>query len=117
MKEPQPRRVPPPRPPVTPSGVAGLAGPPLPDRNKLKLSRETKQWQLSPRALIDPPASTTKPSPAVSLYKAVFEYKASQGDELSLKKGELYEVAEKCHDGWFKGKHINTGNVGVCRNN
>ena len=97
--------VPPPRPPVTPSGGTG---PPLPDRNKLKVSQETKQWQLSPRALIDPPACS-KPC----LYKAVFEYKASQVDELSLKKGELYEVTEKCHDGWFKGKHINTGNVGV----
>ena len=105
--------VPPPRPPVTSSpGLAGPPLPPLPDRNKLKVSQETKQWQLSPRALIDPPASS-RPSPAVSLYRAVFEYKASQGDELSLKKGELYEVTEKCHDGWFKGKHINTGNVGV----
>ena len=49
----------------------------------------------------------------VSLFKAVFEYKASQADELSLKKGELYEVTEKCQDGWFKGKHINSGNSGV----
>lgn len=91
--------VPPPRPP----------GPPLPDRNKVK------QWQLSPRALIEPPKSCKASSSLVSpvVYKAVFQYKATQTDELSLRCGELYQVTEKCHDGWFKGKHINSGNVGV----
>ena len=100
--------VPPPRPPATPSVPPDdcECGPPLPDRKKMK------QWQLSPRALIAPPNSSSGP-PLPAVYKAVYEYKASQLDELSLKRGELYHVTEKCHDGWFKGKHINTGNVGV----
>ena len=40
-------------------------------------------------------------------------YKATQKDELSLRKGELYQVMEKCHDGWFKGKNMKTGKSGV----
>ena len=92
--------VPPPRPPVQ------QPGPALPDRNKMK------QWQLSPRALIEPPRPS-EPSSSSPVYKAVYQYKATQTDELSLTKGELYQVTEKCLDGWFKGKHINTGNIGV----
>jgi len=93
--------------------------PPLPDRNKQSTLESTKQWQLSPRALIEPPkpssvvSSGSKSSAVVPLYKAVFEYKAVQKDELSLRKGELFQVLEKCHDGWFKGKNIKTGKSGV----
>jgi len=138
--------VPPPRPPASQSSSPG---PPLPDRNKPKastvdgkkssatlaassVSDSTKQWQLSPRAFLDPPiAVTTSSSPASTpsslstgatssssvasqtIYKAQFEYKATQKDELSLRKGELYQVSEKCHDGWFKGKSVKTGKTGV----
>jgi len=141
--------VPPPRPP---SSLSSSPGPPLPDRNKPKgssvvdgrksavnqvvspVSDSTKQWQLSPRAFLDPPvtATTTSSSSASSIlspfppgatssssvashqiYKAQFEYKATQKDELSLRKGELYQVMEKCHDGWFKGKNMKTGKSGV----
>ena len=67
----------------------------------------TKQWQLSPRALIQPPkeakapppakatASRTPAQPSVSssskgtLYKGVFDYTAKQADELSLQVGLL----------------------------
>ena len=43
----------------------------------------------------------------------MYEYKAVQRDELSLRKGELYRVQEKCHDGWFKGTSLKTGQSGV----
>ena len=49
----------------------------------------------------------------MGLFKAVFDYKAAQSDELSLKKGDLYHVSEKCQDGWFKGKNLKTGKSGV----
>ena len=131
----------PPRPPssLTPSSSLisspsqSSPGPPLPDRNKVKqhpaasqvVTDSTKQWQLSPRAILDPPrssAKTSSSSPSRSssassqvtpVYRAVFEYEAVQKDELSLRKGELYSVMERCHDGWFKGKNVKTGETGV----
>merc|ERR1719431_2551246 len=57
--------VPPPRPPLPPPCPA------LPDRSKIK------QWQLSPRALIEPPHSSD-PAPTPPVYKAVYQYKATQ---------------------------------------
>ena len=124
--------VPPPRPPSTLSSH-GTPGPPLPDRNKQKQPssgpvmselESTKQWQLSPRALIHPPSVSTNSAVLSSSsvqstsstfpgYKAMYEYKAVQRDELSLKKGDLYHVTERCHDGWFRGRNIKTGKTGV----
>ena len=73
---------------------------------KISGQESTKQWQLSPRALIQPPkepnksASTSNHPPASSatstttsantnskgtLFKAIFDYNAKQADELSLK--------------------------------
>merc|ERR1740128_822570 len=133
----------PPRPPSSLTPSSSLisspsqfsSGPPLPDRNKVKqqpassslVSDSTKQWQLSPRAILDPPRSSvsakarsSSSSPSLSssvssqvVYRAVFEYQAAQKDELSLRKGELYTVMERCHDGWFKGKNVKTGQTGV----
>ena len=132
----------PPRPPssLTPSSSLisspsqPCSGPPLPDRNKVKqqpslVPDQTKQWQLSPRAILDPPRSSapakarsSSPSQSLSssvssqaspVYRAVFEYEAAQKDELSLRKGELYTVMERCHDGWFKGTNVKTGQTGV----
>ena len=124
----------PPRPPssLTPSSSfisspsQSSPGPPLPDRNKVKqhpaashvMPDPTKQWQLSPRAILDPPRSSASLSSSASsqvspVYRAVFEYEAVQKDELSLRKGELYTVMERCHDGWFKGKNVKTGKTGV----
>ena len=72
--------------------------------------------------MLDPPGSsslakTSSSSPSSSqvssVYRAVFEYQAVQKDELSLRRGELYTVSERCHDGWFKGKNVKTGKTGV----
>jgi len=91
----------------------------------------TKQWQLSPRALIQPPKEAKAPTPAKAmgskapaqtsvsssskgtLYKGVFDYTAKQADELSLQKGEFYTVGEMCVDGWYKGQSLRTGKSGV----
>ena len=73
---------------------------------KISGQESTKQWQLSPRALIQPPkepnktVSSSNHPPASSatststssttnskgtLFKAIFDYSAKQADELSLK--------------------------------
>ena len=43
----------------------------------------------------------------------MYNYKPQKSDELELKKGEIYSVSEKCHDGWFKGTVLATGLSGV----
>ncbi|XP_053360242.1 vinexin isoform X2 [Clarias gariepinus] len=34
-------------------------------------------------------------------YKAVYNYKPQNGDELELREGDIVQVMEKCDDGWF----------------
>lgn len=118
------------RPAPKPPGTTPASQPPkVPDRPKHTLTdglESTKQWQLSPRALIDPPVSTNKTkvdktaqvvantsTTTRAVYRAHYEYKSNQQDELSLKKGELYLVTDQCHDGWFKGQNLKTGATGV----
>jgi E3 ubiquitin-protein ligase SH3RF len=43
----------------------------------------------------------------------MYSYKPQKLDELELKKGELYSVSEKCHDGWYKGVSVRSGASGV----
>lgn len=44
-------------------------------------------------------------------YKAVYNYKPQNTDELELREGDIVQVMEKCDDGWFVGKsdkvHLN----------
>ncbi|KAL4594062.1 vinexin-like isoform X3 [Arapaima gigas] len=37
-------------------------------------------------------------------YKAVYNYKPQNVDELELREGDIVQVMEKCDDGWFVGK-------------
>jgi len=105
--------------PAQPAPKPPLEPPQVPERPKHTLGLETtKLWQLSPRALIDPPVSLSKENPSTShfsgtLYRALYDYNSTQHDELSLKKGDLYFVTEQCHDGWFKGKSLKSGKSGV----
>lgn len=59
--------------------------------------------------------ATTDPGPASSAcrYLALYTYKPQKGDELELRKGEMYYVLEKCQDGWFKGTSLRSGLSGV----
>ncbi|CAL1528326.1 unnamed protein product [Lymnaea stagnalis] len=62
------------------------------------------------------PDSTTNVQPGslmTPVYSALYNYKPQKEDELELHKGELYSVAEKCQDGWFKGACVRTGVAGV----
>lgn len=36
-------------------------------------------------------------------YKAVYNYKPQNSDELELREGDIVQVVEKCDDGWFVG--------------
>jgi len=107
--------------PAQPAPKPPLEPPRVPERPKHTLGLETtKLWQLSPRALIDPPISVSKEkeNPSTShfsgtLFRALYDYNSMQHDELSLKKGDLYFVTEQCHDGWFKGKSLKSGKSGV----
>ncbi|XP_070553591.1 E3 ubiquitin-protein ligase SH3RF3-like isoform X2 [Ptychodera flava] len=48
-----------------------------------------------------------------SVHRALYAYKPQKADELELKKGELYNVVDKCQDGWFKGVSLHDGSKGV----
>uniref|UniRef100_A0A3B5BIL2 SH3 domain-containing protein n=1 Tax=Stegastes partitus TaxID=144197 RepID=A0A3B5BIL2_9TELE len=39
-------------------------------------------------------------------YKAVYNYKPQNSDELELREGDIVQVMEKCDDGWFVGKEF-----------
>lgn len=46
-------------------------------------------------------------------FVALYNYKPQKADELELKKGEIYSVYKKCHDGWYKGVSVRNGQSGV----
>ncbi|XP_060736633.1 vinexin isoform X3 [Tachysurus vachellii] len=46
-------------------------------------------------------------------YKAVYNYKPQNGDELELREGDIIQVMEKCDDGWFVGTSERTRAFGT----
>ncbi|CAJ1068460.1 vinexin isoform X4 [Xyrichtys novacula] len=46
-------------------------------------------------------------------YKAVYNYKPQNSDELELKEGDIVQVMEKCDDGWFVGTSERTRAFGT----
>jgi hypothetical protein len=69
-----------------PSGALAEAVPALPERppsGLLSRGGTTKEWQLSPRALLQPPSTPGPPRlhPA-QLYRAAFNYTATKPDEI-----------------------------------
>ncbi|CAL9708439.1 unnamed protein product [Knipowitschia caucasica] len=54
-------------------------------------------------------------SPAVPRqpYKAVYNYKPQNSDELELREGDIVQVMEKCDDGWFVGTSERTHAFGT----
>ncbi|KAG9354789.1 hypothetical protein JZ751_001502 [Albula glossodonta] len=55
-----------------------------------------------------PPTAQVPTNPGSTLvqrqpYKAVYNYKPQNGDELELREGDIVQVMEKCDDGWFVG--------------
>ncbi|XP_014669658.1 PREDICTED: E3 ubiquitin-protein ligase SH3RF1-like [Priapulus caudatus] len=58
-------------------------------------------------------ASAAKKNQPALLYSALYPYKPQKPDELELRKGDLYSVLEKCHDGWYRGICLRTNAAGV----
>lgn len=46
-------------------------------------------------------------------YKAIYNYKPQNGDELELREGDIVQVMEKCDDGWFVGTSERTQAFGT----
>ncbi|XP_018524452.1 vinexin isoform X2 [Lates calcarifer] len=46
-------------------------------------------------------------------YKAVYNYKPQNSDELELREGDIVQVMEKCDDGWFVGTSVRTQAFGT----
>ncbi|XP_020561711.1 vinexin isoform X5 [Oryzias latipes] len=46
-------------------------------------------------------------------YKAVYNYKPQNSDELELREGDIVHVMEKCDDGWFVGTSERTHTFGT----
>ena len=61
-----------------------------------------------------PPPAPGSTSVGHQIYRALYDYSPAKSDELSLRKGELYIVIEKCKDGWYKGSSV-ARSVGVVR--
>uniref|UniRef100_A0A3B4AD84 Uncharacterized protein n=1 Tax=Periophthalmus magnuspinnatus TaxID=409849 RepID=A0A3B4AD84_9GOBI len=49
----------------------------------------------------------------LSVYKAVYNYKPQNSDELELREGDIVQVMEKCDDGWFVGTSDRTHAFGT----
>ncbi|PRD33232.1 UNVERIFIED_CONTAM: Sorbs1 [Trichonephila clavipes] len=47
------------------------------------------------------------------LYKAMFNYKPQNDDELELSEGDTIYVVEMCDDGWYVGTSVRTGIFGI----
>lgn len=46
-------------------------------------------------------------------YRAVFNYRPVNSDELELREGDLIYVLEQCDDGWFVGTNTRNGFFGT----
>ncbi|XP_037337527.2 vinexin isoform X1 [Pungitius pungitius] len=62
-----------------------------------------------PRVPIIPDSSVVQRQP----YKAVYNYKPQNSDELELREGDIVRVMEKCDDGWFVGTSERTRAFGT----
>ncbi|XP_041793757.1 vinexin isoform X2 [Chelmon rostratus] len=62
------------------------------------------------------PHTQNKPGSTVAQrqpYKAVYNYKPQNADELELREGDVVQVMEKCDDGWFVGTSERTHAFGT----
>ncbi|KAJ8379973.1 hypothetical protein SKAU_G00007510 [Synaphobranchus kaupii] len=65
-----------------------------------------------------PPTTQVPTNPSSTVvqrqpYKAIYNYKPQNGDELELCEGDIVQVMEKCDDGWFVGTSERTQAFGT----
>ncbi|XP_052459464.1 vinexin-like isoform X1 [Carassius gibelio] len=110
------------RPPVSPSNhvLTSSQGPGLPANTSSHppyiTQDRTRSQSPKPNADVKFPSTSRSPvnmgySPQP--YKAVYNYKPQNRDELELREGDLVQVMEKCDDGWFVGMSERTQAFGT----
>lgn len=97
--------------------------PPVPRTGPDRPRNSTDQASGSSRDTAPTPSSSRgatslqdNPGPGNSktkIFVALYNYKPQKEDEVELKKGDYYSVAEACQDGWLKGRCLKTGKAGV----
>ncbi|XP_011446470.3 E3 ubiquitin-protein ligase SH3RF3 isoform X2 [Magallana gigas] len=97
--------------------------PPVPRTGPDRPRNATDQASGSSRDTAPTPSSSRgatslqdNPGPGNSktkIFVALYNYKPQKEDEVELKKGDYYSVAEACQDGWLKGRCLKTGKAGV----
>lgn len=62
--------------------------------------------KVSPRAALTSPKPRPAPKPKPSLPKAraIYDYDATDVDELQMKVGDIVLITKKDHSGWWQGK-------------
>ncbi|CAH1795503.1 unnamed protein product, partial [Owenia fusiformis] len=75
----------------------------MPPVQKQPQQRAPQKQELSP----------SKKDIEVNTYRAIYNYKPRNEDELELKEGDEIYVMERCDDGWFVGTSNRTGHFGT----
>ncbi|XP_019908406.2 vinexin isoform X1 [Esox lucius] len=80
-----------------------------------QLSPSANRGREAPVSILEKQASHNVNSTGVQRqpYKAVYNYKPQNRDELELREGDIVQVMEKCDDGWFVGTSERTRAFGT----
>eukprot|EP00105_Crassostrea_gigas_P025795 XP_011446470.1 PREDICTED: SH3 domain-containing RING finger protein 3 isoform X2 [Crassostrea gigas] len=76
-------------------------------------SRDTAPTSSSSRGATSLQDNPGPGNSKTKIFVALYNYKPQKEDEVELKKGDYYSVAEACQDGWLKGRCLKTGKAGV----
>ncbi|XP_071435372.1 vinexin isoform X2 [Pithys albifrons albifrons] len=104
----------------TPSPLLASASPPQPAATHPQEPRRPA-WTPEQRATPAAPTST-RPEPAPSYngseirwtpYRALYQYRPQNADELELLEGDRVDVMQQCDDGWFVGVSRRTQKFGT----
>ncbi|XP_030214380.1 vinexin isoform X4 [Gadus morhua] len=101
-----------------------MAGPPSVKTSAGPSPARTEHWQGGAPAQPHPNSSTAPKTPRAPNnygsasaqrppYKAVYNYKPQNTDELELREGDIVKVMEMCDDGWFVGTSERTHAFGT----
>ncbi|XP_034025815.1 vinexin isoform X5 [Thalassophryne amazonica] len=85
------------------------------DPTKAAVTNQATPSNLHFNFLPQKPASNIPGPTAVQHkpYKAIYNYKPQNSDELELREGDIVQVMEKCDDGWFVGTSERTQTFGT----
>lgn len=85
-----------------------------PPRNRYRKRRLDRSCVAVARFVVRPNAKNNPPArDAAYSYRALYNYKPQNNDELELREGDVVFVMEKCDDGWYVGSSKRTGGFGT----